>query len=1139
MFFFSRNPSSFALVACLAASIISGSALAEPLPRGPAVEIELPDYLTEVREFRSSPPAWNETIVNAASGHGTGAGATRETGWWRDPDNWLLIDYVDRSGNLTTHQYLETRGIFAEIYGNNEYQETIHFHEDAALKLFGENGIARGIGNEKVIDPHHNLRVKRWTKKQKWNAWITDNKAPRWSAVINYDWLTSPLFGDSISQDNIGGATSRIGEGARGRYDDFNSLKFRHFLTTSGRLQRLKSKPGSDPFNIRTYAATHLKDLFDKIPPYVEPEAYLYKSAREAAGRITDDPVMAEYQRFQYVSELHSFQRYYRENKLIASRSGRSYDVHGNLGGSFPGRVPYAVALGDSVDMLWFEASGQSQYDIFKNGWSNAWGSFRLQLAEAMARGRKPYQFLPNLGKTTRDLLVHEWAEMSAGGAVFLHNPVMLQRDHPELLDVLREHLVFREMHRAIFERRGRERYAQVGLLYSVPTLMHAQYVPTILSMNIPPVNDLAGAARALEEGHLPYGVVLLEHPDLGPYRISVDDLRKYRVLIAPSITDLSRVHTEILKGFLETGGALVVLGEFGTRDENHGVAAGKRLEELRKFGTVVQPLGDGSFQSSRSRRTAKISDRSRRVHSAVRAVLETPILDGALPEMLWAKTWVHHKSLLSIHLVNYDIDFESGEAAEIASFPMRLRAPEDLLVEAAVFLVPGRDPIPLQFKKSGLQIELDVPAMDVYGVILLGPRDLGRTESLVRRGDRYLMRAKHAARGVPELLSEVAELGVQRGFIDAAKYASAGTVLLQKVAKQREQALRDEHLAMREAPRNVTIALDFGEARPLRPWQGVDPNSPYDSKRGFGWLKPDDISTPTPEERDYRLARRAGDTQRVRVKWTKSQLWPYEKTLREPPLRRSVISGRAQRFRVDVPDGRYRVHLIQTNAGWAQRNFLVSGLTRVGGEYALLDTPLSLGQMLRRSFEAQTEEGSLIFEFGGPTGFGLAALAIEPIASASSDPLEIGGLRKWQLSPRYANPDWYPIRETRAPPERALASPDTEGWSTRVTPLQGLPVVDLGPAQHAVTGDVVYAVAYIERETPEDVWLSLGASSSAAAWLNGKSVAYLPNLKGITRDEARVPVRLRAGRNVLLLKLSRFWERRWLFYASVLARDD
>ena len=58
--------------------------------------------------------------------------------------------------------------------------------------------------------------------------------------------------------------------------------------------------------------------------------------------------------------------------------------------------------------------------------------------------------------------------------------------------------------------------------------------------------------------------------------------------------------------------------------------------------------------------------------------------------------------------------------------------------------------------------------------------------------------------------------------------------------------------------------------------------------------------------------------------------------------------------------------------------------------------------------------------------------------------------------------------------------------------------------------------------------------SRSSSKGSNGKPLGYIPNEKGVRRDELVLAVDLRPGRNVLVLKLQRFWERSWLFYASL-----
>lgn len=196
-----------------------GLALALPLPRAEApVTIALPDFGADLRAFdlpEKRPVKWWPHVVNAAWGEG-GGGSERNGGWL--DKHWELVDYLDRSSDYTTHQWLTHRGIWYEVYGSNEYQETIHFHADGAKDLFWDNGIAQDMNGERVLSEHYNTKVAWWKEQVGWDACLVCNNAPCWSAVINYDRLTSPLLGHALSQDNIGGTTSRIGAGSHGRF---------------------------------------------------------------------------------------------------------------------------------------------------------------------------------------------------------------------------------------------------------------------------------------------------------------------------------------------------------------------------------------------------------------------------------------------------------------------------------------------------------------------------------------------------------------------------------------------------------------------------------------------------------------------------------------------------------------------------------------------------------------------------------------------------------------------------------------------------------------------------------------------------------------------------------------------------------
>jgi len=280
---------------------LASTASAAPLPKDPEpATVVLPDYGADVRAFDApdrQPVGWWPHVVNAP--WGGGSGGTERQGGWID-ENWPLVDCLDRSGDYTSHEYLKHRGIWYEVYGSNEYQETIHFHENGARELFWDNGIARDPAGERVLSRFYNMQVERWAKQAGFNAFIVCNNGPRWSAVINHDWLTSPLLGYSISQDNIGGPTSRIGAGGHGRYCDFCSAKFFHYLKTEGELPEFRREYD----HIRDYVRANLGEVIEQLPPKVKFRGNAEEAELQAA--LCAPPVMSEYQKFLYLSHLHN-----------------------------------------------------------------------------------------------------------------------------------------------------------------------------------------------------------------------------------------------------------------------------------------------------------------------------------------------------------------------------------------------------------------------------------------------------------------------------------------------------------------------------------------------------------------------------------------------------------------------------------------------------------------------------------------------------------------------------------------------------------------------------------------------------------------------------------------------------------------
>ena len=1110
--------------ACLVC--LAGRVWAAPLPQAPEpAAVVLPDYGAEVRAFDDpdrQPVGWWPHVVNA--GWGGGSGGPERRGGWIDK-HWPLVDYLDRSGDYTTHRYLANRGIWYEVYGSNEYQETIHFHEEGARKLFWNNGIARDPAGQRVLSKNYNMEVQSWAQKAGFNAFIVCNNGPRWSAVIDYDWLTSPLLGYAVSQDNIGGPTSRIGAGGHGRYCDFCSAKFFHYLKTEGKLPKFRRQYD----HIRDYVQANLAEVLQQLPPVVKFRGNADEA--ELLAALGAPPVMSEYQKFLYLSHLHNMTRYYRDVKLLARRTEREYDVHGNQGGWFIGPNSYQVALADFVDTVWFESSGLSTYDVIQHGWNNSAGAFRYQIGFAMTGGRKPFMSMTRFAKHTADLVEHEMAEACAGGGVlFVRQTGFDEESH--LLDLMTDYFRFRHDHRAIYTHVGKRPHAQVALAYSVPTMMYRNYQTATSAV---PNSAMVGIARAMEEGHVPLDVLIFNHPEIHADRATLDDLRQYKLIILPALECLSNGQVDLFTRYVRAGGTLGLIGSSGVRDENNLPRGQPPETTWRAAGRVTEILPGEHFPSIRASQSDRIRRLTQTAVDSVKAALGgDTILWGDLPRMLWVKTWKHVDGFASFHFLNYDIDFESGAATPTEPVDLTVTLPADVAAEEAAWLTADGESQAVSMAVDGDKVSLTLPSVRVYGVLVIGRKGLDSKASSLLRGDAMLARTALAADGFPPSLDRPD--GVTCTADEAAEYAKTAAKLLQGSQVSADDAYL-QRVAQAATAEHAARAFDFGGKQPPSPWQAVVAESAYSAQAGFGWLTDEALSDPTPEERDYAGARRYGGKFATEVTPGILPFWPYDE---RPPevLRANLSCGTRRRFRVDLARGDYTVRVVTTNASWTNRNFFVSGMVAVNGHVRLLDAVHDKGSVVAREFSTSAPQGKLEITFGGPTGWAVAALVIEKSDAPPADPQTTGGLRTWHVSPRYANPDWYPIGQVTCGPEERLARLPDADWTRVEAPSAGLPVVDLGTNRQAEVGDVVYAATTIHAPSGQTRLLHFGASCQAQLWLDGKPLGYVPNEKGLRRDEFVVPLDLKPGENVLVVKLERFWERRWMFYASLTPVD-
>lgn len=1070
---------------------------------------EDPDVQQEVLAFTPAPPAWSLDMLNVATGIRPGEFVE---------GLWPVIDYVENENQTAcaTNRYLIGRGIPFEQYGCNEYQEAIKLHEAGTRALFWENGVARNVRNEQVISEHYN-------RKRKWgggfDAAITCGNAPRWWALLNYDFLQSPAVGYSMQQDNIGSVWRRVGSGSQGRFCDFCGEKFTRHLRRTGRCPDFV-KSGLD---LRSYilGKPGLAKLFRELPPY---KKFSFE-AGEPAMAIAREPVMAEYMKFFWLSHMHNWIRFYRDQKRAAGT--RPYAAYGNLGGGgMPALQPYGLALSEFVDVAWLESGGLSLQDLFRGDAVGAWGPLKWQLLHAFCGNSRAMMstMSPSEGRHTAVSFEHELAETCAGGGtLFVGGKPGAHRKTVEA------YARFRYAHHGVFSLRSkRTRLAQVGVVYSVPTMLYQSYIPLA---NTPAMNNLAGIARTLEECRMPYDIVLFHHPDLRKERVTAASLQKYRLLILPAVECISDVQAQAVTAYLRNGGTLGTLDRVGRRDENNRLRSKSLVNTWKKAGRVVSLLDEERFPYCRARYKNATAAMAKAMQNLEQLIGARRLLSASWPARLWVKSWVHDARFLSLHFVNYQITKQGKRRKSSAPFPLTVSLPAQIPAEEARWLTPGAAPKQLKFELKDNSVTCTIPAVDGYGVLVIGRKEAEQRLSLLLAGDHLVQRLQFGGHADVhrQRLENLVGLRDSQSIEELEAYGRECMALLKKAVDQGDAAFLTSARGIADAG-GVLRAFDFGAEGKHQGWQAVRPATAYTEARGYGWLPAEGEFKPVPSEEYYRYT---PDVEKLAgINQSNLPPWPYDAE-RPASLGSSLWSCRPRTFRVQLPAGRYRVKLVSANAVRQLQDMLVSGTVLANGEYRLLDTPLAYGDWVEREFRARVgPDEKLDLTFGAATPWSISQLRIYREEADAEDTAMIP-VRTWRVSPVFANPAWRTVEDTSFPPDTRLDRLQTDAWAPVQARPRGLPVVDLDRGDAKAVGDTVFAAATLTAAKRKRIALQVSASSGAMVYLNGEKVGVLPNQKGLRRGECVIQTELRAGPNVLVLKLGRFWERRWLFMAE------
>ena len=65
------------------------------------------------------------------------------------------------------------------------------------------------------------------------------------------------------------------------------------------------------------------------------------------------------------------------------------------------------------------------------------------------------------------------------------------------------------------------------------------------------------------------------------------------------------------------------------------------------------------------------------------------------------------------------------------------------------------------------------------------------------------------------------------------------------------------------------------------------------------------------------------------------------------------------------------------------------------------------------------------------------------------------------------------------------------------------------------------YIVSYIHADSDKEAILEIGSDDMLKAWLNGDMIVDSPKYQALVRAAYKIPIKLKKGKNVLLMKIS------------------
>jgi hypothetical protein len=381
---------------------------------------------------------------------------------------------------------------------------------------------------------------------------------------------------------------------------------------------------------------------------------YLLERGFDFRSNWSSTPLFYDYTSFQQAN----IKRYFAELADYAREYARSVGREVLISGNFFNLFEHYYTIEPSVDVIVTEMRNTlwryPEWYRYAAGFGgrkpvvvveNPYGGVVIEMVEGLKRGRMYDRFRQSLYEAAA-----LGVNMSPPYGSWMGSVVQDAFYAPhELVSEVQKFIADHE------HRYGRDpSYAEVGVVYGTKSnamTRSTAELPADNRLNVMAENDVLPfdrVSRLLCASMQPYDVVFFPDGDLREDSLDVEDLARYRTIVVPGCDVLTERQAELLEGYAEGGGRLIVAGEVGTNlgSRSRTLLERPEITATDAFGFELELLPDGP--------------QVRVVEGTTNAMLGLHRVDGGC----------------ALHLIRYDYDEDADRVPHLEQLVIDVRLP-------------------------------------------------------------------------------------------------------------------------------------------------------------------------------------------------------------------------------------------------------------------------------------------------------------------------------------------------------------------------------------------------------------------------------------------------------------------------------